>query len=103
MRVPRTLTHYGLSASRGSGFARRIGVMRGTAAAGHARYRRRLGSRLVALEPYQPLFVAAAYGFFGFAFHHLYRTTACTPGGACAIPAALLPRAPFSGPLRSPQ
>lgn len=46
------------------------------------------GSRLVAMEPYQPLFVVAALGFFGFAFHRLYRSTAvCAPGDACAVPA----------------
>lgn len=32
------------------------------------------GSRLVALEPLQPYFVAAALMFFGFAFYRLYRS-----------------------------
>ena len=46
------------------------------------------GSRLVALQPYQPLFVAAAFAFFGFAFHRLYRAPqACVPGETCAVPA----------------
>lgn len=46
------------------------------------------GSRLVALETYQPLFVAAALVFFGFAFYRLYLTPdACAPGEACAVPA----------------
>lgn len=45
------------------------------------------GSRLVALEAYQPLFVLAALGFFGLAFRRLYgKTNACEPGDACAIP-----------------
>lgn len=43
------------------------------------------GSRLVALEAYQPFFMAAAIGFFGYAFHRLYREPeACAPGEACA-------------------
>lgn len=47
------------------------------------------GSRLVALEPYQPYFVATALAFFGFALHSLYRRPeACAPGEACALPAA---------------
>lgn len=46
------------------------------------------GSRLVALEPYQPFFVAAALVFFGLAFRRLYRRPeACAPGEACALPA----------------
>jgi len=46
------------------------------------------GSRLVALEPYQPLFVAAAIVSFGFAFHRLYRKQeTCAPGEACAVSA----------------
>jgi mercuric ion transport protein len=44
------------------------------------------GSRLVALEAYQPLFVAAALAFFGNAFYRLYRKPeACAPGEACAV------------------
>jgi mercuric ion transport protein len=46
------------------------------------------GSRLVAMEAYQPLCLAAAAAFFGFAFYRLYRKPeACAPGEACAIPA----------------
>ena len=46
------------------------------------------GSRLVALEAYQPFFLVAASGFFGFAFYRLYRRPdACAPGEACAVPA----------------
>lgn len=45
------------------------------------------GSRLVALEAYQPLFVLAAVAFFGFAFYHLHRKPEpCLPGEACAVP-----------------
>jgi mercuric ion transport protein len=45
------------------------------------------GSRLVALEPYQPYFIAAAVTFFGFAFYRLYmRSAECAPGDACAVP-----------------
>lgn len=45
------------------------------------------GSRLVALEGYQPYFVAAALAFFGYAFFRLYRKPEdCAPGVACAIP-----------------
>lgn len=46
------------------------------------------GSRFVALEAYQPAFVAAALAFFGYAFLRLYRRPeACAPDEACAIPA----------------
>lgn len=46
------------------------------------------GSRLVALEPYQPFFIAAALAFFAFAFYRLYRNSeACAPGEVCAAPA----------------
>ncbi len=46
------------------------------------------GSRLLALEPYQPYFAAMALAFFGFAFYRLYRAPdACAPGEACAVPA----------------
>ncbi len=45
-------------------------------------------SRLLALEPYQPYFVAMALAFFGFAFYRLYRAQdACASGEACAVPA----------------
>lgn len=46
------------------------------------------GSRLVALEPLQPYFVALALVFFGFAFYRLYRRQDdCAPGEVCALPA----------------
>ncbi len=46
------------------------------------------GARLVALEPYQPYFVAAALLCFGYAFHRLYRAPrGCAPGEACSLPA----------------
>lgn len=46
------------------------------------------GSRLVALEPLQPYFVALALMFFGFAFHGLYRKQkACAPADFCAVAA----------------
>lgn len=45
------------------------------------------GSRLVALEAYQPYFLIAAVAFFGFAFYRLYRKPeACAPGESCATP-----------------
>jgi mercuric ion transport protein len=45
------------------------------------------GSRLVALEPYQPYFIAAALVFFGFAYYRLYlRPAKCAPGETCAVP-----------------
>lgn len=45
------------------------------------------GSRLVALEPYQPYFIAAALAFFGFAYYRLYiQPSRCAPGEACAVP-----------------
>lgn len=45
------------------------------------------GSRLAALEAYQPLFVLAALGSFGLAFRRLYgKKDACEPGDVCAIP-----------------
>lgn len=47
------------------------------------------GSRLVSLEPLQPVFIAAAMVFFGFAFRRLYqRPPECVPGQACEVPAA---------------
>ena len=46
------------------------------------------GSRLVALEVFQPYFVAIALAFFGYAFFKLYRKPeACEPSEVCAIPA----------------
>lgn len=45
------------------------------------------GSRLVALEPYQPYFIAAALAFFAVAFYRLYlRPAQCGPDDACAVP-----------------
>ena len=45
------------------------------------------GSRLIALEPLQPYFVALALLFFGFAFYRLYRSKeACAPDEVCAVP-----------------
>jgi mercuric ion transport protein len=45
------------------------------------------GSRLAALEPYQPLFIAAALGFFGFTFEALYRKQPdCAKGKGCGAP-----------------
>jgi len=49
---------------------------------------RSLGSRLVALAPYQPYFVAAALGFFSIAFHRLTADPSLSPDDACAVPAA---------------
>ena len=46
------------------------------------------GSRLMALEPLQPYFVALALTFFGLASYRLYRIQdACAPGEVCAVPA----------------
>lgn len=46
------------------------------------------GSRLLALEPYQPYFIAATVAFLGFAFYRLYiRPSPCAAGDACAVPA----------------
>jgi len=45
-------------------------------------------SRLVALEPLQPYFVAAALAFFALAFHRLYlKPEAGVPGEVCAVSA----------------
>ena len=44
------------------------------------------GSRLLALAPLQPFFVAGAIVAFGFAFHRLYlKREACAPGEVCAV------------------
>lgn len=46
------------------------------------------GSRLVALSPLQPYFIALALASFAFAFYRLFRQTpACATGEACAVPA----------------
>jgi mercuric ion transport protein len=43
------------------------------------------GSRLVALEAYQPYLIAAALGFFGYAFYRLYgKPQACAADEVCA-------------------
>jgi len=48
------------------------------------------GSRLVALEAFQPYFVVVALAFFSFAFYRLYRKPqACEPGEICAVPAVV--------------
>ena len=45
-------------------------------------------SRLVALEAFQPHFLAAALAFFGFAFYRLYRKAeSCAPDQECVLPA----------------
>jgi mercuric ion transport protein len=47
------------------------------------------GSRLTALRPFQPLFVAVSIGFFAMAFRRLYaRSKTCATGEACAVPSA---------------
>ena len=47
-------------------------------------------AEMKALEPLQPVFVALAVGFIGFAFHRLYvRPKACAPGQACELPHVL--------------
>jgi mercuric ion transport protein len=45
-------------------------------------------SNLTALEPYQPIFVAIAFGFLGYGFYLIYRKPAvvCTEGSYCAEP-----------------
>lgn len=45
------------------------------------------GARLVALQAYQPLFIAAALASLGYAWFWLYRRPeACAPGEGCAVP-----------------
>lgn len=45
-------------------------------------------SRLAALEPWQPAFIAVALVSFGLAFRRLYREEAgCPPGATCSAPA----------------
>ena len=44
------------------------------------------GSRLTALQPFQPLFVAISIGFFAVAFRRLYaKSEECAVGEACAV------------------
>ncbi len=45
---------------------------------------------LVALEPYQPIFAAVAFGFIGYGFYIVYRKpkVACAEGSYCARPSA---------------
>lgn len=46
------------------------------------------GSRLVAMEAYQPFFLGAAVVMFFLAFYRLYfQPTICAPGDDCALPA----------------
>jgi mercuric ion transport protein len=47
-------------------------------------------SNLTALEPYQPIFAAAAMGFLGYGFYHLYRKpkVACAEDTYCARPSS---------------
>ena len=44
---------------------------------------------LTALEPYRPFFVALVVACMAFAWHRLYRSPACEPGQACAVPAVV--------------
>jgi mercuric ion transport protein len=47
-----------------------------------------LGARLVALERYQPYFIAAMLASLGFAFYRLYvRPAPCASDAVCAVPA----------------
>ncbi len=45
-------------------------------------------SNLTALEPYQPIFAAIAFGFLGYGFYLVYRKprVACAEGSYCAEP-----------------
>jgi mercuric ion transport protein len=45
-------------------------------------------SNLTALEPYQPIFAAIAFGFLGYGFYLIYRKPAviCAQGSYCAEP-----------------
>src|SRR5215470_17213840 len=47
-------------------------------------------SNLTALEPYQPVFAAVAFGFLGCGFYLVYRKppVACAEGSYCAAPAS---------------
>jgi mercuric ion transport protein len=47
-------------------------------------------SNLTALEPYQPIFAAIAFGFLGCGFYLVYREprVACAEGSYCADPAS---------------
>jgi mercuric ion transport protein len=47
-------------------------------------------SNLTALEPYQPIFAAIAFGFLGCGFYLVYRKprVACAEGSYCADPAS---------------
>lgn len=47
-----------------------------------------LGARLVALERYQPYFIATMLASLGFAFYRLYvRPAPCASDAVCAVPA----------------
>jgi len=46
-------------------------------------------SNVAALAPYRWVFILAALGFMGFAWHRIYRAPAaaqCEPGTLCAVP-----------------
>jgi mercuric ion transport protein len=47
-------------------------------------------SNLTALEPYQPIFAAVAFGFLGYGFYLVYRKpkVACAEGSYCAKPSS---------------
>src|SRR4030095_14755735 len=80
------LDHTRLTVGRHRRGHRSISVLRRAAAAvGGSVSAVHGSSRLVALEAYQPFFMAAAIAFFGYAFHRLYREPeACAPGETCA-------------------
>ena len=44
---------------------------------------------LTVLEPYRPIFVALVVALMGFAWYRLYRSPACEPAQACAVPAVI--------------
>lgn len=46
------------------------------------------GSRLTALEPLQPYFVATSLASFSIAFYRLYRKPQACEGDSCAVPAS---------------
>ena len=45
-------------------------------------------SKLQLLEPYRPIFIAAALACLGWGGWRIYRSAACAPGGVCAMPRA---------------
>ena len=46
------------------------------------------GSRLAALEPLQPYFIAASLAFFSIAFYGIYRKSRACEVESCAVPAS---------------